>query len=450
MTKTMGNAHKSSTTVFLRSMVVVVMATIVNMCSRRFDFNNKAQSVVHKFSSLDQQATIQHLKTRNDDTSSMESSQRPHHHVPPTELREENFNALLSRSSNWEERLNHWNEEVRKNPTWIDSQNRTIIGKKPGAWIHVGKSGGTTLLKVTIGQQHNLTVESSSYMAKYVTRCHMDHCGRKVQNLRVKDFEFLIWLVRDPFERTGSAFEYMHPRNELSPTPNRKRYQKSFKCFPSYEQFAYLLDETSMDSLSPMEFPIKSEKDMEKEMKCRKKAKDIMSHQITEDGGHLHWDTGYWVDEVKKYTSKGVWKIGRYQNHNTSNDNNNGDDDSSTNSTTTTTTTDSKTKDEHLPYMLVIRNERLWEDYKVVNYLLGQKWNDIQTYEEQPKGNFHGDESLSISRNLTLKGRRRICNALQREYEDYFWVLKHASNLNSTDIQKALNIAHKNCPNINL
>ena len=324
-----------------------------------------------------------------------------------------NYLTIPNRNPNWKQNLQKW-QELAKNKTTT-----------PGGWIHVGKAGGTTLgtiLPDTDSNMKNLTKygQLDSFMAQLTIRCHMGSCGLSDQRRDMKDFQLLIWVIRDPFSRTGSAFEYMHPANNLSSPFLLSYYEKSFRCFPTYEKFVYYLDDTTTNSTTDENHTsIKS---------CRTQAYDFMNHQIGYNGLHFHYDTGYWVNRVKESFPPEK------------------NDDS----------TAATTNQLQYPYMLVIRNERLWADYKMVNWLLGQNdWTSIQTYENDPKFPKGKDYSSThkhknVTRNLSRIGKQRLCHALQREYQDYFWVLQHAANIGPADIEEAVRIAHRNCPNITL
>ena len=91
------------------------------------------------------------------------------------------------------------------------------------------------------------------------------------------------------------------------------------------------------------------------------------------------------------------------------------------------------------------RQEHLWYDWKKINYLLGHA-GDIVI----PPDNARDLSKVHqpVSRELSEKGKLRLCKALQNEYNGYISLLREAINLSDDDVQESLQEIHRTCPNV--
>lgn len=161
----------------------------------------------------------------------------------------------------------------------------------PGAFIHLGKIGGSTLSTLLKNgcrswvpkpcdsrymSEHNLLLESA--ISNLTTYYHTPDFVNEVmfQNLEAGKHELVVITVRDPLERMISNYQYTHPENHIPKTfsafkkttkfgikrievgseagvykfrkerirADRKELFDLFsKCFPTVDAFAMLLDD---------------------------------------------------------------------------------------------------------------------------------------------------------------------------------------------------------------
>jgi hypothetical protein len=97
----------------------------------------------------------------------------------------------------------------------------------------------------------------------------------------------------------------------------------------------------------------------------------------------------------------------------------------------------------------VLRQEFLWDDWKVVNQLLGQNEPVVIPTASADWRNITGIK-LPVARDISLEGRQKLCLALESEFMAYFRILKKAININELEFEKNVQISQKNCPNLDL
>jgi len=287
------------------------------------------------------------------------------------------------------------------------------------AFIHIGKTGGSTLCLVLRHACHSFVrkpcpsksknLSNETYASLLSTYYHVpDFTNGKLSKI---PYEFYIFSIRDPLLRTISAFLYEHPENKIaeetykhkitSPGAKQKFAAKIrpsvvkgkqyfyYDCFPTLEDFALYLG-----NYTPA--PNKNAND------CAKIAKKIFT--INSRNSHLFWN----FENVMSLTKKGG---------------NNGTADT-----------------------LLVRNEFKWRDWITANRWLGQE-GFIATYPRSIARNSQA-YSAPITKDLSSAGKENICRALKKEYSIYFELLKKAVNLSSKDKQDSLQIARDNCPNL--
>ena len=326
-----------------------------------------------------------------------------------------------------------------------------------GAFIHIGKTGGSSLASLlrygchsfALKNCRNFKLRSSNETAvsKLTTYYHIPDFNNGTSGLFGKEkglqHVFYVFTVRDPLDRTISAFLYQHPINVIAErfhvrkTRQRPKYLAALKkfggseeavrrqfeidfhnvdagrnghlenimlqtkklnatymCTPTLEDFAMLLDgdeherHTSSDSDS----------------ECARKVKRAAFSEDSEM--HLSkFSMAYIVDNLGGLASL-------------------------------------KNKT-----VLVTRTEFLHHDWKSTNQYLGQDEASIEFPSDKVRDSSRVERPVSAT--LSDEGRKRICMSLRKEYITYFYLLNQASNLGADDVKNSVAIARKNCPWLN-
>jgi Sulfotransferase family len=116
----------------------------------------------------------------------------------------------------------------------------------PGAFIHVGKTGGSTLCSQLRNACHswwpkpcnsNVSIVNESNLSFLTTYYHTPDF--QLLSTRQYHYDFYVWTLRDPFSRLLSAFTYQHPLN-MRYAKDEKYWAKHvrankpvFSCFPT-------------------------------------------------------------------------------------------------------------------------------------------------------------------------------------------------------------------------
>jgi len=293
----------------------------------------------------------------------------------------------------------------------------------PGAFIHIGKTGGSTLSLLLRNGCHSTVpkpcpsgmknLSNESYASLLTTYYHKpDFTNGKLSK---HSYEFYILSVRDPLLRTISAFLYEHPENIIAeiiyrnkitrPGAKRKVAQKIrkmvtggdydfyYECFPTLEIFASYFgnDMPAHDKITNTE-------------DCAHLADKVLTENSRRS--HLFWNYENIVSLMKK---------GGYDNS---------------------------------VDILVVRNEFKWEDWITTNVWLGQE-GFIATH-PRVIGRNSQEYNMPVTKYISKAGRENICRALKKEYSIYLQLLKNSANLRPKEIQDSLRIAREKCPNLKL
>ena len=274
-------------------------------------------------------------------------------------------------------------------------------------FIHIGKTGGSiisTLLRngcssFNSGPCRNVTHETA--VSKLV-----EHYYHVADFHRLPDTKHKIFIIsiRDPFDRTVSALLYTHPKNaavyKLKQTKRQKHFGgKAYRCFPTLEAFAQLMNGTSTECNYPYE----------------------QSQLVNTDCSAL--------------ACAAIHGKARFYNHLFFNYRN---------------ILETKLPTTPPRQLYVLRKEFLWSDWKDLNVIFGQK--DpviIPTADASESRNISGFV-LPVTRDISLEGRQKLCLALQSEYMAYFKIIKRAINLNTADVNQMIQIAKQNCANLDI
>ena len=284
----------------------------------------------------------------------------------------------------------------------------------PGAFIHIGKTGGSTLCSIMQNACHSWIPKPCrgkdirgihSHISKLTTYFHVPDFTKLEAHQR---YHFYVVSTRDPFSRTLSAFTFMHPKNrEVVREPRDKGFNKFFDCFDSLESFALALGEKSIglndNHTIPIDYPFPPH--VTNTSNCEQLARASMDNRVT-SAQHFYWDT------------KGIFKYLPPKFY-------------STNTTA----------------ILVVRNEAMWDDWTTANQFLGQT--QVSTFPLTNSRNY-SHLVLPVTKKVSDTGRTRLCWSLIPEYKVYLVLLSRADNLTPKQVQESLAIAQKNCPMLEL
>lgn len=98
------------------------------------------------------------------------------------------------------------------------------------------------------------------------------------------------------------------------------------------------------------------------------------------------------------------------------------------------------------PLIFVTRQEHLWYDWKKINFLLGQA-SDMLIPGDDSNARDLSKLNQPVTRELSDKGKERLCKALKNEYDGYIKILQEAINLSDSDVQETLDEIKTTCPN---
>ena len=278
-------------------------------------------------------------------------------------------------------------------------------GKVHGAFVHIGKTGGSTL----------------SILLRDGCHSFMDHPCRVVENESVASFrissyyhvpdfgllpdsknEFYVVSVRDPFDRTVSAFAFEHvlnrlARNETIDEWKIEKYVEAYRCFPTLESFVTHLGYT------PRKFDYPFSRRSVHAESCPDLARAALYGRVK-----LYNHLFFSFDRIR--TMIPTNKTGA---------------------------------------LYATRQEHLWEDWRSLNRALGQTEGTLQIplgSQQRNSTTMERKLNLPVKRALSPTGRMILCNALREEYRAYFWFLLQARNLNEVDIQNTVKEAQSKCP----
>jgi hypothetical protein len=308
-----------------------------------------------------------------------------------------NIDSTNSAPAEKPKRLPH-STNTNKNAVQVRPQN--VNG---GAFVHMGKTGGSTLSILLKNGCHSFM----AHPCRNISTAIETPASRLIQSYyHVPDFgllpqsnhDFYLVTARDPLDRTVSAFCHEHirnrdARNETAVGPFlRWKYDEAYACFPTLESF--------------------------------------VSHLNGHDSVHFHYP--YHKREIHarpcqdfaRAAFHGSVKLFNlfYFNYQR---------------------IQSFLEQVQLRKNLTIyvaRQEKLWDDWKEIN----NRWLAVETATktfglnkspQPPTENRRNTTDLEllnklpVTRDLTPAGVESLCQALQSEYKAYFWLLKQARNL---------------------
>lgn len=273
-------------------------------------------------------------------------------------------------------------------------------------FVHIGKTGGSTISTLlrngctsfVEGPCRNITHETA--VSKYVE--HYYHVPDFWRLPETKHEAFII-SIRDPFDRSVSSLLYHHPRNaevyKLRQTKKQLYYGPiAYACFPTLEDFAQLMEGSSTNCNYPYH------------------QRDVVADDCTGLAcAVLHGKVRLFAHLFFNYRNILYTKLPM----------------------------------EPRRKIYVLRQEYLWDDWRQVNKLLGQIEEVVVPQDHSNLRNISGI-SLPVTREISVKGRQKLCVALTAEFEAYFKLLILAINIRDAEFEGSLNIADANCPNLNV
>lgn len=308
-----------------------------------------------------------------------------------------------------------------------------------GAFIHIGKAGGSTLTSLLRNGCHGkipkpcnsqLSDKNETAISKLTTYYHTPDF---IQNPKYGLFSrnrpqygFYVFLLRDPFDRTISSYLFSHPDNapiigffdykrsgsyvnDLSKLGSemavreyylQKHFQPNsesvmmYQCFPTLDQFAMLLE-------NPDDFVGGPWKRRVAEKKCSDVAKmALLTNHAKIAIEHMCFSYSYVTSQI----GKGL-----------------------TNKT-----------------ILGVRMKHMNQDWILANEYLGQNKNEVEVPVEIKRNS--KVMNLTVSKYLSDEGRRRLCLALRSEYIAYLKLLNAAVNLSDDDKAQSKMESREKCP----
>jgi Sulfotransferase family len=297
-------------------------------------------------------------------------------------------------------------------PAWNDNTAKVETRQSPngGAFVHMGKTGGSTLSVLLRNGCH-------SFMP-HPCRTDIPHESMALQQIEsyyhVPDFPFLqqshhmlyLMTLRDPFDRTISAFVFEHirnryARNETVDPFKTQKYEDAYTCFPTLQIFVEPLGD------DPTNFKYPYKQNWVSAESCTDLAKAAFNGRV-KIYNHLFFSFQRILSFIPEV---------------------------------------------HKQMIYAMRQEHLWHDWTTVNEKLGQS-KPVSIPEE---GNrirnmaiLEVQHQLPVTRDLNPLGAVSLCNALKQEYRAYFRLLKRAKNLSPDDLEQSIAHAKRNCPSLNV
>ena len=354
------------------------------------------------------------------------------YHYWPTKFQDFQENDVFVGSISYNQAVNY----VSFRPTYNDTYKPPDT---PGAFVHVGKTGGSTmsqLLRYGCHSfmlkwcNHTMNATDESMISKLTTYYHTPDFEIGTN----RSHEFYVITIRDPLDRIISAYLCNHPDNMKvlahNNILNKPKYQNllenegpeaaklyydgiynnyrkkwkfklfrpAYACMPTLEAFAQKLKGGEM-----MEFKnkIPTEKNIfqKSDFNCSEKVKLIFFHKNAPPMQHFNWNLQSTVQAMNI-------------NFNRSS-------------------------------IFLIRTEHQNRDWIQANQYLGQEAKDVKVPEVALRNH---TSNYPIKNILSDSGREILCQALKPEYELYMKLLRSAVNLSTEQKQESLNMVKEKCP----
>jgi hypothetical protein len=305
-------------------------------------------------------------------------------------------------------------------PKWAVSSPTPLAAQAPqilptfqrpdgGAFIHMGKTGGSALSILLRNGCHSWMPHPCRNITNETIVSELIESYYHVPDfafLRQSQHDFYVMTMRDPFDRVVSAFVFEHILNRIvrddvsTLTPYKQKVlEGAYNCFPSLEHFVRYLKGNS----TSFSYPYKKNAIMPKPCKYFARA---AFHGKVRPFNHMYFS----YKRIKSFLPA----------------------------------PESQT-------IFVTRQENLWEDWKSINKWLGPDREVVlpaTTDHAEVRNTTH--LQLPVSRALSPEGVQTLCAALQEEYNVYVWFLSRAKNLNTDDVLKSVGRARRRCPQLRI
>lgn len=322
---------------------------------------------------------------------------------------------------------------------------RPLPPNTPGAFLHVGKAGGSTLAQIhafpvhrsygAISFQNATTINPNgtptNYFGTLTTYIHTPdfHVLQEAKQASKNqisntpyypDYSFYVASLRDPLSRLLSVFTVSHPKNRSrrrvpgggGPRIRKAREKYFGQCFPTLEAFATHIGDDPFDfyyPFGPTEIP--------SALNCSDLARASMANKLAFLSDHLYWSTKSILEMIP----------GWQYNLNAS--------------------TNNSSREERPRAFFAVRTENMNQDFFNLNKALGDphpvlldelvvKYARVQT------------ANTTVTKEISDLGKSRLCKALLPEYKTYFLALSRAINLTPRNLQESLELSRRNCPTL--
>ena len=276
-----------------------------------------------------------------------------------------------------------------------------------GGFVHIGKTGGSSLTGVIRNACHSFmphpcsVVANETLASKLLTSYyHVPDFHRIPQS----QHDFYLVTLRDPFSRAVSTFVYEHFLNRkargdrIRPVGQRRELEKGYRCFPTLESFVKHLEGNSSDFIW-----LEGDKKVIGDVSCRDLARASIHGQV-----RLFEHYFFNFQRIKALMP------------------------------TPTPET-----------IFVTRQELLWEDWTAINAALGQTEGVTIPARRAQDRNFSHME-LPVTKDLSAAGTETLCTALQAEFDAYLWFLRRGANVLPSELEEAIDRIRKRCPNVTI
>jgi len=316
--------------------------------------------------------------------------------------------------------------------------------KTLAAFIHIGKTGGSSIAVNLRNGCHSwlpkpckrekmlhFSADFSTPLSKLSTYYHTPDFDNSLlfDNLQRQQHQIVVITLRDPFDRIVSAFLYQHPKNQLlhrfveykktiqyhlklselgsvwavfqfreQKLKAKQEFQKEiefFKCLPSLEIFATLLNTSSNNHSS------KTWEQASNTGDCATVAQLAIHQQPDNPISHFRW---------------GLQSIVKEGN-----------------------------LDQYLT--LLIRTEHLEDDWISANQFFEPKKVILLPQKKLRDSN---TMNFPVKKELSPSAQKILCKALEGEYKIYFQLLERALNLNEKEKAASMKYSQQKCPSLKL
>jgi hypothetical protein len=296
-------------------------------------------------------------------------------------------------------------------PQWLHNRNTTSVkllrtgapDMPSGAFVHIGKTGGSTLSLHLRNGCHSFIKQPCNQLSLNEVESHVSrlttyyHVPDFANLRRTRHHLFYVLSIRDPLARLLSVFTYMHPENIMARGAcqwNICETESIWKCFPNLDEFAKALNLYREESKG---------QEAVAERRCVQGAQSFIR---SSDNAPDHF----------RHSLEAI--VEEYMPPN-----------AIMNST-----------------ILVVRNEHIWDDWISVNQWLGQE-GKVDAFPDNNVRDF-SHMTLPVSKNFSEESRKSLCAGLRDEYRIYMTILSKAANIGPVEMAQSIDLAHRNCPSL--